>query len=549
MNSCVRFFVFIFIVVMFTAVSATGQPQFQVPLAFTGAGAGDTDALLFGLGPSNTRCQDACGFGFDPWCEQASPPAPIGGWNFHAYFINPCTGTELYPKDFRGFTSYSQIDTFQIRVIGNNLMNGSMTISWPSNLTQYGSVWILKKKSGANWNTVVPNMAAGTSYTDPNAAGASQLNYLLIMGQPCCPPPDPNFSFNSSSLNFGCVEVGHSASQSVSVINTGVVNTLIISSILSIPAYTVTPSAPVSIPPGASFIFTVTFSPPTAGLFSGNIIFIHNASGGPSNLPVSGSGCYLGPYFSSNTSALNFGGVPVGGSVTRSITISDTGTTNPLILSSVSPSSGYSITPNPAVAFPISVAPGATQNFDVTCSSTTIGVLDGTISFNHNASGGVTVIHVTARIYDPSSTTVLTHCVGWNLVSVPRTQTNYSPAAVFPGMFGDIFEYSCGAGYLPVPILAMGKGYWMYTPAAANIYLVGGTSGPIVVPACAGWNLIGSREVPVPVSSLIVSGGATIYGDAFGYDCKTGIYQPTVVINPGEAVWLYVTAPCTITIP
>jgi hypothetical protein len=543
-----RFFALICII-MVTTVAAISQVSFQVPLTFTGAGTGDTDALLLGLGPSNTRCQDACGFGFDPWCEPASPPGPIGGWNFHAYFINLCTGTDLYPKDFKGFSSYTQIDTFQIRVIGNNLVNGSMTISWPSNITQYAAVWILKKKSGANWNTVVPDMAAVVSYTDPNAAGASQLNYLLIMGQPCCPQPDPNINFSSSSLNFGCVEVGHSASQTVNVTNTGVLNTLTISSIIPLPAYTVAPSTPVTIGPGVSQTFTITFSPPSKGIFSGNIIFVHNAPGGTSNLAVTGSGCYPGPYFSSNPSALNFGSVPVGGSVTKSITISDTGMTNPLIMSSVSPSVGYSITPNPAATFPISVAPGANQNFDVTCSSTTIGVLDGTISFSHNASGGVTAIPVTARIYDPSSTTVLTHCSGWNLVSVPRTQTNYSPAAVFPGMFGDMFEYSCGSGYLPVSSLMMGKGYWMYAPAAAYIYIVGGTSGPIIVPACAGWNLIGSREVPVPVSSLIVSGGATIFGDAFHYDCRTGIYEPTVVINPREAVWLYITAPCTITIP
>jgi hypothetical protein len=73
--------------------------------------------------------------------------------------------------------------------------------------------------------------------------------------------------------------------------------------------------------------------------------------------------------------------------------------------------------------------------------------------------------------------------------------------------------------------------------------------GPITVPVCIGWNLIGSRNATIQTSSLVAGGGAVIYGGAFRYNCTTGAYESTTAINPFEAVWVYVTSAGTITIP
>ncbi len=51
---------------------------------------------------------------------------------------------------------------------------------------------------------------------------------------------------------------------------------------------------------------------------------------------------------------------------------------------------------------------------------------------------------------------------GWNLVSIPRLQANYSAGALFPGKSGSMFEYNTATrNYDSAPTLSCGKGYWV----------------------------------------------------------------------------------------
>jgi hypothetical protein len=98
--------------------------------------------------------------------------------------------------------------------------------------------------------------------------------------------------------------------------------------------------------------------------------------------------------------------------------------------------------------------------------------------------------------------------------------------------------------------LANGLGYWVYYLLPTTVTINGPEMGPLAVPAIlAGWLLLGSCDTVLQVSSLTLSNDATIYGSAFRYDPVLGDYQPTTMIYPGEAVWIYVTKPCTITFP
>jgi hypothetical protein len=145
----------------------------------------------------------------------------------------------------------------------------------------------------------------------------------------------------------------------------------------------------------------------------------------------------------------------------------------------------------------------------------------------------------------------LTLGAGWSMVSVPLLQSNYDADAVFPGKLGAMF--GCNMiiqDYEEAENLECGLGYWVFyrNPATINI------SGPIpeTVSATAtqvGWVMLGSRHRLVQVSSLVLSNGAEVLGSAFRYSDKRGDYEETMVINPGEAVWIYVTKACTITIP
>jgi hypothetical protein len=138
---------------------------------------------------------------------------------------------------------------------------------------------------------------------------------------------------------------------------------------------------------------------------------------------------------------------------------------------------------------------------------------------------------------------------GWNFVAVPLMQADYTASMVFPGMFGSMFGFNTGTGsYVEAATLEPGHGYWVYYTSGMIVTFNGSTTGPLILPCAAGWNLLGSRNIPVSVSALQVSGGE-IFGSVFRYNALSGSYEETLVITPGEARWVYVTQPCTITIP
>jgi hypothetical protein len=138
---------------------------------------------------------------------------------------------------------------------------------------------------------------------------------------------------------------------------------------------------------------------------------------------------------------------------------------------------------------------------------------------------------------------------GWNLVSVPLIQSDYTASVVFPGALGVLFKYDQVLGdYVEAPILDLGLGVWVYYTTATTVTISGAAPGPITIACKHGWNLIGSRETEVQVANLQLSTGS-ILGVAFKYDPSIGDYAETAVIPPGGGIWIYVTVDCTITIP
>ncbi len=191
------------------------------------------------------------------------------------------------------------------------------------------------------------------------------------------------------------------------------------------------------------------------------------------------------------------------------------------------------------------------------------------ISTDENPTGiiyaqpGLKVISLVVTLGDcvsePTATTVtvdvdsttLNLSSGWNLVSVPRVQSNYNAGFIFPNKSGSMFAYNTALrDYKTAPILANGPGYWLNNSRADTVHISGAAPGSLTDTAFqAGWVLVGSCDTTVHVSSLILSDGATRLGSVFLYDAVGKIYNPVTVINPGEAVWINVNKACTITIP
>jgi hypothetical protein len=145
--------------------------------------------------------------------------------------------------------------------------------------------------------------------------------------------------------------------------------------------------------------------------------------------------------------------------------------------------------------------------------------------------------------------TSLSLAKGWNMVAVPRVQTSYAATSVFPGALGSLFKYDPNIGdYAEAPDVPLGMGVWVYYQNPTTISVAGPAPAPIVIACKKGWNMIGSRETEVQVNAIQVSAGY-IYGAAFRYDPSIGDYVEATVINPGDAIWIYATMDCNLTIP
>lgn len=136
----------------------------------------------------------------------------------------------------------------------------------------------------------------------PTALGSFSSNFVFTHNAPGSPSTyvvngvgadaGPTFAVNPASLNFGSVIPGNSVNQNVTVNNNGLTNALVISSITVPTGYSVSPLT-ANIPGGGSQVFVVTFTPTAGGSYNGDLSFIHNATGSPSVVALTGSGASL----------------------------------------------------------------------------------------------------------------------------------------------------------------------------------------------------------------------------------------------------------------
>ncbi|MBI5647200.1 MAG: T9SS type A sorting domain-containing protein [Ignavibacteriae bacterium] len=171
--------VVLFLAALGTAAAQT-QTSFLVPLYFS-AGP-EKDTLHFGVNPGNTvGIDDAASFG--SYRESMAPPTPPPPFAFDTRFISLPGRVSTYPtglgtgafRDVRGYKSNDQVDSFRVRIDGDQTDNGDVIVSWPSNLKDYATKWTIKPQTGSDWPAT--DMLTTTSVTIP--AGA-QKNIIII---------------------------------------------------------------------------------------------------------------------------------------------------------------------------------------------------------------------------------------------------------------------------------------------------------------------------------------------------------------------------------
>jgi hypothetical protein len=141
---------------------------------------------------------------------------------------------------------------------------------------------------------------ATLSFT-PISAGAVSGSLSLVSNCPYSPLAIPvtgtgvaqtlQLSASPASLSFGSITDGTTASQSVTLSNTGNANVSLSQISVSGTAFTATGLAlPLTLSPGLTAQFSVTFAPTTSGALSATATVTSNASNSPTSVSLSGTG-------------------------------------------------------------------------------------------------------------------------------------------------------------------------------------------------------------------------------------------------------------------
>ena len=231
-------------------------------------------------------------------------------------------------------------------------------------------------------STAAPSTVTGTVDIHDTAPTSDRWNYAAIEIVSANTKPQGTLTPSPSSVNFGKVNINSSASQSVTLTNTGNASLTVSSVKISGPGFSLAPiNTPFTLAPGGTHQLATTFAPIQAGAASGTVSVTSNASNPNLSIPLSGTGTTPGP-LTATPSSLNFGNVAVNTSSSLSTVLTNSGT-GTVTVSGISISgTGFSRSP---VTTPFTMAPGGTTILTAIFAPTVTGVASGSIRVTSNA--------------------------------------------------------------------------------------------------------------------------------------------------------------------
>ncbi len=182
-----------------------------------------------------------------------------------------------------------------------------------------------------------------------------------------------------TSLNFGSLATGTSATQNVTLTNTG--NSSVTISQISARGAGFTTSGdalPFTLAAGESSTLTASFAPAIGG--SGSVTVTSTATNSPAMILLSGAG--VRPQISVIPASVSFGNVTVGVTNTQMLTIRNTGTANLSVTQASLSGTGFSVS---GLTLPLALSPGGTSTFTLGFAPASAGNLTGSLTLSSNA--------------------------------------------------------------------------------------------------------------------------------------------------------------------
>jgi hypothetical protein len=204
-----------------------------------------------------------------------------------------------------------------------------------------------------------------------------------------------SIEISPSTVSFGNVAVGQSATKTVTLTNTGI-DVLTVSGIsVAGTGFTASgPHLPLSLSAGQSASISAVFKPTAGNADTGTITITSDAEGSPSLVALSGTGTTTtAAALTATPSSIAFGSVAVGSEETQAIKLANTGSAAVAISKVAFSGTGVSVS---GVTTPMTLAGGQSTTLTVTYKPTSAATLTGSVSITSNASDPSMVIGINA---------------------------------------------------------------------------------------------------------------------------------------------------------
>ena len=273
------------------------------------------------------------------------------------------------------------------------------------------------------------SLAAGQSVSlsvgfTPTAAG-SVLGSVSVVSNASNSPAtislsgtgvQPQISVVPAGVSFGNVTLGLTNTQTMTLSNPGSASLNVSQAAVTGVGFALSGlTLPLTIAPGQSSAFTVSFTPATASSVTGSLSLVSNAPSSPTSIALSGTGVAPILQLSVSPASLSFGNVTIGSSSgPQTVTLTNTGNSSVSISQVNVSGAGFSAS---GLTPPLTLAAGQSAMFSVIFDPTTSGSLTGSVSVVSNATnspaaialsgtGVQTVSHSATLSWTPSTSIV-----------------------------------------------------------------------------------------------------------------------------------------------
>jgi Abnormal spindle-like microcephaly-assoc'd, ASPM-SPD-2-Hydin len=288
-----------------------------------------------------------------------------------------------------------------------NTGTGSVTIS---QVTVSSAAFGVSGFSGAVTLAAGQSLALAVTFT-PSATGSATGSLTVTSNASNSPVTislsgtgiQPQISVTPASASFGNVTTGVTNTQTITISNPGTANLTVSQASMSGSGFAYSGlTTPLTVAPGGSSPFTVSFDPTTAGSFTGTLTLVNSATPSAA-VSLSGTGVAQTLQVSASPTSVSFGSVTTGTSATQTVTLTNTGNANVSLSNDSVTGTGFSVT---GLTLPLTLNAGQSTSFSVVFDPSSAGSASGSLSVTSNATNSPTTIALSGTGTSPATYTV-----------------------------------------------------------------------------------------------------------------------------------------------